>query len=195
MNNLKEKIVSLLEECELIRKKFLKTGVDSIIDSVGIIINCFNEGGKLLLFGNGGSAADAQHLAAEFVNRFLKEREALPAIALTTDTSILTCISNDRDYESIFKRQIEALGKPGDIAFGITTSGKSPNVISALSVAKKRGLSTIALIGDNKEEIDAHSDIIISVPTSDTPRIQEMHITIGHIICHLVEEEFCKENA
>lgn len=190
MDKQKEIIVSLFNECELIKKKFLNTGINSLQDTVNMIIDCFKKGGKLLFFGNGGSAADAQHLAAEFVNRFLIEREALPAIALTTDTSILTCISNDRDYKSVFSRQIEALGKPGDIAFGITTSGKSPNVIYALGIAKKKGLSTIALIGEMKEEIKQYSDIIISVPSCDTPRIQEMHITIGHIICYLVEKNF-----
>ncbi|MGA1867149.1 MAG: SIS domain-containing protein [bacterium] len=194
MNEKKEKIASLLEESISVKRKLLESGIEPVCRAVEIIVDSLKAGGKVLLFGNGGSAADAQHLAAEFVNRFLIERKALPAIAITTDSSILTCIGNDRDYNEIFSRQIEALGTPGDVAFGITTSGRSPNVIHALERAKEKGLSTISLIGENMGSIEHCSDVVIKVPSSHTPRIQEAHITIGHIICHLAEEELFKPN-
>ena len=143
--------------------------------------------GKNSFFGNGGSAADAQHLAAEFVNRFQKERRSLPAIALTTDTSILTSIANDYDYSLVFVKQIEALGQSGDTAWSISTSGMSPNVYLGLKKAKQKGLKTVALTGGDGGKIVKMADISIIVPSFKTPRIQEIHITIGHIVCELVE--------
>lgn len=144
---------------------------------------------KLFLFGNGGSAADAQHIAAEFTNRYSIDREPLPAIALTTDTSTITAISNDFGYGEIFEKQIKALAQPGDIALGISTSGTSGNVITALYTAKVLNMKTILLTGDIKNDLPG-LDAIIKVPSPSTPRIQEMHILIGHIICMLIDEEY-----
>jgi len=148
------------------------------------------DGKKLLLFGNGGSAADAQHIAAELTGRYKSERKGLPAIALTTDTSALTAIGNDYGYKEVFKRQIEALANKGDIVIGISTSGNSKNVIKALKKAKKKGCKTIGLSGKDGGEMNEVCDINIVVPSNDTPRIQEMHILIGHIICQSVDNEW-----
>ena len=145
-------------------------------------------GGQLLLCGNGGSAADAQHLATELVSRFYKERKALNAEALTVNTSALTAIANDYDYSRVFARQIEAKGKKGDVLLGITTSGSSENIIEAFRTAKKQKMTTIAFVGNKSEKIKDVADIIISVPSTDTPRIQEIHIMIGHIVCECVEK-------
>jgi D-sedoheptulose 7-phosphate isomerase len=144
-------------------------------------------GGKLLVFGNGGSAADAQHLSAELVGRFQKERAAMPAIALTTDTSILTSIANDYSYKQVFARQMEALGQKGDVAFGITTSGESPNVLAALQVAKAKGLKTIALTGRDGGRVGAAADIHVNVPDQNTARVQEVHRTLLHVMCEVIE--------
>jgi D-sedoheptulose 7-phosphate isomerase len=143
-------------------------------------------GGTLYFCGNGGSAADAQHIAAEFMNRFLIERPPLPAIALTTDTSILTSISNDYAFDEVFSKQVKALGKKGDIAFGISTSGNSVNVAKAFRAAKKMGMVTIALTGEGGK-IASNADIALAIPSKSTPRIQEAHITIGHILCDLTD--------
>lgn len=145
-------------------------------------------GGKVLIFGNGGSAADSQHIAAELVGRFSKERRALPAIALTVNTSNLTAISNDYSYEDVFARQVEALGRPGDVAVGISTSGNSPNVVKALERAKAIGLSTEAWTGQRGGKCAQMAGIAFKAPSNDTPRIQELHITVGHVVCDLVEQ-------
>ncbi len=145
---------------------------------------------KIILFGNGGSAADAQHIAAELVGRFKKERRALPAIALTTDTSALTAIGNDYGFEDIFSRQIEALAEQGDVAVGISTSGNSANVIKALEVAKESGCKSVGLIGRDGGKMAGVCDASVIVPSNDTARIQEMHIMIGHIICAAIDEAF-----
>jgi D-sedoheptulose 7-phosphate isomerase len=147
----------------------------------------FQEGHTVLLFGNGGSAADAQHLAAEFVNRFQVERPPLAAIALTTDTSILTAVGNDYDFQEVFVKQIQALGKKGDVAWGISTSGNSANVVRGLEAARKQGLQTLALTGRDGGAMAGLADIGLIVPSYETPRIQEVHITIGHILCDLVD--------
>ena len=156
-----------------------------------LVANAMQKGGKWLLFGNGGSAADAQHLAAELVGRLYKlERRGLPAIALTTDSSALTCVGNDYGYENIFERQIEALAKKGDIAFGISTSGNSPNVIKALKLAKKMGCVTIALTGNGGALAKKGAvDLCLSVPAPQTSHVQESHIAIGHVICFIVEQQ------
>ncbi len=151
------------------------------------IAEAFRAGRKLLLFGNGGSAADAQHLAAEFVGRFSSERAALAAIALSTDTSILTAISNDYGYEKVFSRQVEALGQHGDVAFAITTSGSSPNVVEAVKKAKEMGLTTVGLLGRDGGALAELVDCPLIVEGKKTARIQEVHILIGHSICQLVE--------
>ncbi len=160
-----------------------------ILEVVQVLVKAFREGHKLLIFGNGGSAADAQHFAAELVNRFTIDRSPLPALALTTDTSILTAVGNDYSFEDIFAKQIKALGQPGDIALGISTSGRSPNVLKALEVARERGLYTIGLSGGNGGAMKDYCDLLLCVPSSQTPRIQEGHLLFIHLVCALVEEE------
>jgi D-sedoheptulose 7-phosphate isomerase len=145
-------------------------------------------GKKLLVFGNGGSAADAQHLSAELVGRFQKQRAAMPAIALTTDSSILTSVANDYSFKQVFARQLEALGQPGDVALGISTSGESPNVLAALQVAREKGLKTIALTGRDGGSVGAAADIHVNVPDQSTARVQEVHRTILHVMCEVIEE-------
>lgn len=146
-----------------------------------------SNGGKLLIMGNGGSAADAQHLAAELVGRFLRERAGLPAIALTTDTSILTAVGNDYGFDHVFSRQVEALARPGDAVLGISTSGNSPNVLAALQAARQRGCRTLALLGRDGGEIAAEVDLPLIVPAWETPHIQEAHLTIIHLLCALLD--------
>lgn len=153
-----------------------------------LIILAYKGGGKVLFCGNGGSAADAQHLAAELVGRFKRERKALPAMALHANTSALTAIANDYDYSDVFVRQIEAFGKPGDVLVGLSTSGKSANVLKALDYAKKNGLKTIGFTGRKADTMSSLCDVLLSVPSEDTPRIQEVHMLWGHIICGLVED-------
>jgi len=153
-----------------------------------LIVKAMRQGRKLLLFGNGGSAADAQHLAAEFVGRFAIERAALPAFALSVNTSCLTAIGNDYGFDQVFARQIEAFGKSGDVAVGISTSGNSANVLLGLAKAKEIGLTTIALTGDSEGKMKNDADYCVCVPSSETPRIQECHILIGHVIAELVEK-------
>ncbi|MDA8412578.1 MAG: D-sedoheptulose 7-phosphate isomerase [Desulfobacteraceae bacterium] len=158
-----------------------------IAEMSNLIAAALGNGNKLLVMGNGGSAADSQHFVAEIVGRFKLERKALPAVALSTDTSILTAIGNDYGFEAIFSRQVEALAAPGDIVVGISTSGNSPNVLKALKVARERGCLTIGLLGKDGGSIRPACDLSLVVPTTDTPRIQEGHITIIHIVCDLVE--------
>ena len=161
--------------------------IQSILVVSELCINAFNNGNKVILAGNGGSAADAQHIAAEFVSRFEFDRPGLASVALTTDTSMLTAIGNDYGFEKIFERQLEANGKSGDIFIGISTSGNSKNILKAFERAKDLGITTVGLCG-NKGEILKISDHILSVPSEQTPRIQESHILIGHIICGIVEK-------
>ena len=171
------------------KEAFARESSDQIVDLANQITETFNDGGKLLIFGNGGSAADAQHMAAEFVNRFLINRRPLPALALTTDTSVLTSISNDFSYDLIFVKQIQALGKPEDLALGITTSGTSPNVVKAIATARDMGLKTAALTGGNavSGELAGNCDLILNVPSDSTPHIQETHLWVEHILCEMVE--------
>ena len=156
-----------------------------------MIAGCIRDGGAVLVFGNGGSAADAQHISAELVGRFAMERKGLRAIALTTDTSVMTSLTNDYGYEDIFSRQIEALGRPGDIALAISTSGNSPNVLRAIDTARRIGLRVIGLSGKDGGEMRGRCDHLIIVPSNDTPHIQEGHTLVYHIICGLVEKEVC----
>jgi D-sedoheptulose 7-phosphate isomerase len=158
-----------------------------VLDAAAAIIVSMRTGGKLLLFGNGGSAADAQHVAAEFVGRFQRERAAMAAIALTTDTSILTAIGNDYAFERVFARQIEALGRKGDVALGISTSGASPNVVAALDAARSLRLQTIAVTGGDGGAVGRAAAIHVNVPSASTARVQEVHRTLLHVICDLVE--------
>ncbi|RII27309.1 MAG: phosphoheptose isomerase [Geobacter sp.] len=155
--------------------------------AVDLVVTALAGGNKLLVMGNGGSAGDAQHLAAEIVGRFKLERRALPAIALTTDTSILTAIGNDYGFEQVFRRQVEALAAPGDVVVGISTSGNSPNVLAALTLAREMGCRTVGLLGRDGGTIGPAVDLELTVPSQDTPRIQEGHITMIHILCDLVE--------
>ena len=170
--------------------KSLHNLTSEVVTSAQLCIDSLNNGGKILLFGNGGSAADAQHIAAELVGRYKTNRKGLSAIALTTDTSSLTAIGNDFGYKYVFNRQVEALAKKGDVAIGISTSGKSDNVISALKLASKLNCNTIGFSGQDGGEMNKICDINILSPSMDTPRIQEMHILIGHSICHLIDQEF-----
>ena len=146
-------------------------------------------GGKLLLCGNGGSAADAQHVAAEFVGRYRKNRIPLPALALTTDTSILTAVGNDFDFADVFARQVEALARPGDLVVGISTSGKSPNVLKAVETARRRGVATLAFTRAGGEPLVSLADLAFAAPSTDTPRVQEAHLLAWHIVCDLLEAE------
>lgn len=158
-----------------------------ITEMAGLLRDTFRNGGKLLVMGNGGSAADAQHFAAEMVGRFKLERKALPAVAFSTDTSILTAIGNDYGFDKVFRRQVEALAVEGDVVVGISTSGNSPNVLTALELARERGCRTIGLLGKDGGTIKAACDLALIVPSHDTPRVQEGHIAIIHIVCDLVE--------
>ena len=159
----------------------------TIEQACSIALRTLQSGNRLFFIGNGGSAADAQHLAAELVGRFRKERNALPAIALTTDTSILTAVANDYGFEHIFDRQIKALAKPGDLLIAISTSGNSPNVLQALQTARTTHLQTIGLSGKDGGKMKDHCDVCLVIPSDDTARIQEMHILIGHILCSYIE--------
>jgi D-sedoheptulose 7-phosphate isomerase len=163
---------------------------DAVANAGQLCIDCLSHGGKILIFGNGGSAADAQHIAAELVGRYKTDRKGLFAIALTTNTSNITAIGNDFSYTDIFTRQIEALANKGDVAIGISTSGKSLNVISALKMASKLKCITIGFSGKDGGEMNEICNINIVAPSEDTPRIQEIHIIIGHTICHLIDQEF-----
>jgi D-sedoheptulose 7-phosphate isomerase len=163
-------------------------GFGLILEMAEMLSVAFQGGRRLFLFGNGGSAADAQHLAAEFVNRFQLERRPLPAIALTVDTSILTSISNDYRFEEIFTKQLQALGQAGDVALGISTSGHSPNVLQALKWARENGLHTFGWAGMEETEMDGYCDLLLHIPSRVTARIQECHITFGHVLCLLVDE-------
>jgi D-sedoheptulose 7-phosphate isomerase len=180
-------ILKRFKESSEVKTRFLKENLPKLLEAVKLISYTFELGNKLFFFGNGGSAADAQHLAAEFVNRYVIDRPPLPAIALTTDTSILTSVSNDFAFNEIFSKQLRALGKEGDVAFGISTSGNSSNVMKAFEVAKEMGMRTVALTGNDGGSLSKIADLSLIVPSSSTPRIQEAHILIGHILCEMVE--------
>jgi len=186
-------IKSGLEESAQVKLAMAKNMLGEIERMVTFVLAAINRGGKVVVFGNGGSAADAQHLVGELVGRFKLERPALPAIALSTNTSILTAIANDYGYDVVFSRQIEALVTEKDVVIGISTSGRSPNVIEAIKAAKKKGAKTIVLTGGkggpSRGRMAEEADLVLAVPSDSTPRIQESHITIGHIVCELVEKE------
>jgi D-sedoheptulose 7-phosphate isomerase len=189
---LKESVARALKEGAELRTRMAESMAAEIATAATAIAEAFKAGRKLLLFGNGGSAADAQHIAAEFMNRFLIERPPLPAIALTTDTSVLTSIANDYAFDEIFSKQLKALGKKGDVALGITTSGSSGNVLKALRAAKKLGMTTIALTGEGGKAASL-ADIALQIPSRSTPRIQEAHIAVGHILCDLTDTILFKD--
>jgi D-sedoheptulose 7-phosphate isomerase len=184
---LKHRVQEAFSQVMQVMSRFMEEQTDMLAAAARMLATAFREGNKVLIFGNGGSAADAQHLAAEFVNRFQVERPPLAAIALTTDTSILTAVGNDYDFQEVFVKQIQALGKEGDVAWGISTSGTSPNVVKGLERARQLGLHTLAVTGRDGGTMAGLADIAIIVRSQETPRIQEVQITIGHILCDLVD--------
>lgn len=185
---MKERIAKDIRDGIAVKELILKEQLPLIEQAANELIRCIHLGKKVLFFGNGGSASDSQHIAAEFVGRYEKERRALAAIALTTDTSILTAIGNDYGFDKIFVRQIEALGQKGDIAFALSTSGNSKNVILAVQKAKELGLYTIGFMGRDGGQMKSLVDLAIVIPSQKTARIQESHIMIGHILCERVDE-------
>ena len=188
MNSINDEIIKTITECSnlILNSRNLS---EKIEESINKIIKCFSTGNKIIIFGNGGSAADAQHIVAEFIGRFQKERKSLPAIALTTDSSIITSLANDYSYDIVFSRQCESLVSKGDIVIGISTSGKSKNVEEGIKTAKNKGAITIGLLGGDGGTIKNIVDISIVVPSTNTARIQEVHRVIYHIICDVVEKE------
>ena len=189
LQNFEEKIRAMAADGLDAKRRFFERSGRDLARAARMIIESMRAGGKLLIFGNGGSAADAQHVAAELAFKMGREREALPALALTTDTSLLTAIGNDRSFDFIFARQIQALGRKGDIALAISTSGNSPNVIEAVMQARAMRIGTIGLLGSGGGGVAALVDLALIVPHNDTPRIQEVHIAASHIICQLIEDE------
>lgn len=187
MQDAQERIAALFAEHQRTAEAFLAQERDALEAALQVLVKAFREGRRAFFFGNGGSAADAQHLAAEFVNRFLRERPALPALALTTDTSVLTSVANDRAFEQVFSRQLEALAAPEDVAVALSTSGTSPNVVQGVETARKLGLRTIVFTGAGGTDLARRADVALVVPSQATPRIQEVHLLAGHVLCDLVE--------
>lgn len=185
---MKEKILKAFRESISVKQQFINDNLEAVLEVSEVLAETFNKGGKVILFGNGGSATDASHIAAEFVNRLRRDRPALPAIALGTDTAVLTSIANDYDFSEVFARQVKALAHEGDIVIAISTSGNSPNVIKAVELAKKKRLKTIAFTGAKGSKLASKADYVFAVPSESTPRIQETHITLGHVLCQMVEE-------
>ena len=196
-NDFEQKITDLIEASIAAKQSLLRNAelLSTVAQVSRTLLRAFKDGNKALLFGNGGSAADAQHIAAEFVGRFAFERPALPALALSVNSSCVTAVGNDYGFDRVFSRQLEALGHTGDVAIGISTSGSSPNVLSALSTARKMKLRTVALTGHSGSNLRNCVDYCICVPAKETPRIQECHILIGHIISELVEREMFDEKS
>jgi len=188
-------IKNIISESITLKQSLLQNNVlvDTIQQVTNRVIECFSKGNRVWFCGNGGSAADAQHLAAEFSGRFYKDRKALPSEALHCNTSYLTAVANDYGYELIYERLIEGVGQKGDLLFGISTSGNSMNIINAFKKAKEIGITTVGMTGMNESKMTSLSNFIINVPSNITPRIQEMHILVGHIICELTEKELFKD--
>ncbi len=186
---MKNEIESALNESISIKTELLSSSVESIIQIANILVEAFRTGHSLYLMGNGGSAADAQHIAGELVGRFKKNRKPLPALALTTDTSVLTAIANDFGYDHCFERQVDAFVRDGDVVIGLSTSGNSLSIIDAGLVAKKKGARTIAFTGQGGGKLKDNVDVCLEIPSKDTARIQECHITVGHILCSIIEKE------
>jgi D-sedoheptulose 7-phosphate isomerase len=194
MSSREKAVEEMLREVARLHEQAARESAGAVVAAVDVLTTAFDGGGKVLIFGNGGSAADAQHLACELVGRFLRDRRALPAVALTTDTSTLTAVANDYGFDRVFVRQIEALGRPGDVAVGISTSGSSGNVLAGLQFAKSRGLRTIAFTGGHGGPIGSAADVHVNVAHSVTPRIQEVHRTLIHAVCDLVESRLDTTN-
>jgi len=182
----------IFRESAIVKEEALKKNLPQMEKAVAAMVAALKGGKKIIFFGNGGSAADSQHWAAEFIGRFQKERESLSAIALTTDTSALTALGNDYGFESVFARQLEGLGRKGDVAVAISTSGNSPNVLAAVKQAKKMGIQTIAFTGSGGGKLSEMCDIPLTVPSQSTARIQESHLCMAHAIIQLVEENFVR---
>jgi D-sedoheptulose 7-phosphate isomerase len=193
MKNSKSLIEHFVSESIRVKKEFFETHASLVAETATRMAAGLRDGRKVLLFGNGGSAADAQHIAAEFVGRFIPDRIPLPAISLATDTSALTALGNDYGYNAVFSRQVQALGNPGDIAIGISTSGNSPSVVEALEVARRKNLFTIGFTGEGGGKMLGKADVLFCVPTKMTPRVQETHITLGHVLCELIDRELFPE--
>ena len=192
---MKELIRQAFEESVRAKQTFLRDGIDHLVCAVEAIVTAFGNRNKLLIFGNGGSAADAQHIAAEFVNRYRIERPPLPAIALTTDSSALTSIANDYDYAEVFAKQVRALGRQGDVALAISTSGNAENVLRAVQVCRRLGIVTIGLTGGEGGKLGAVVDHLLCVSaTTTTASVQETHILIGHVICELIDRQLFPES-
>ncbi|MFA5338771.1 MAG: D-sedoheptulose 7-phosphate isomerase [Candidatus Omnitrophota bacterium] len=185
---MKKKIEGILEESISVKKDLITSQAGAIEKAADAVIKSLKSGGKVIIFGNGGSAADSQHMAAELVGKFLKERKGVPAIALTTNTSIITAIANDYSYDEVFSRQLDAIAGNNDVAIGISTSGNAKNVIRAVELANKKGMVTVALTGRDGGGLAKIAKIPIIVPSGSTPRIQEAHVMVVHILCQLVEE-------
>ena len=185
----KAEVEQRFRESGEVKNQFAQTYADSIVNVAGLIVSSIHAEGKILLFGNGGSATDASHIAAEFVGRYDRDRVPLPALALSTDMATITCIANDYEYADIFARQISGLGRKGDIAIAISTSGNSLNVLKAVEVARNLGLTTVAWTGKGGGKLASLVDYSFVVPSNVTARIQECHITLGHVLCELVEEK------
>jgi len=195
-SSVESEIRELFETSARVKQTFLDENVAALGRAVGIVADALGKGRKLLLFGNGGSAADAQHIAAELVGRFMTERRALPAIALTTDTSALTAIANDYGYDQVFARQVQALGAAGDVALAISTSGRSPNVLRAVEACRERKVTTIGLTGGDGGKLAGMVDVCLRVSASTlSARIQETHILVGHVLCELVDRRLLGASA
>jgi len=190
---MRERIKDILLESIQVKEEILRNQVDSILQIAVLMIDCLKKDGKVIVFGNGGSASDSQHIAAELVGRFKKDRSALAGIALTANTSIITSLANDYGYDVVFSRQVEALGKKNDVVLGISTSGKAKSVALGIKQAKKMGIKTVALSGGDGGDIIKLADVSLVVPSKITARIQEAHITIAHILCEMIEQELCQE--
>ncbi len=186
--HMEEQVQNALKESIRVKEDFVRESASIFVQVAGRIAEALTNDRKLLLCGNGGSAADAQHIAAEFVNRFVLERPPLPAVALTTDTSILTSIGNDYSFDEIFSKQVKAIGQEGDVLLGISTSGRSPNVVQAVRVGREQGMYTVALTGGDGGPLRDAADISLVVKSKSTARVQETHIFAGHMICQLVDE-------
>ncbi len=187
---MKEIIQTIFQESIRVKEETLKANLEGIVNAVKLMIQALQNNKKIIFFGNGGSAADSQHIAAEFIGRFQRERRSLEAIALTTDTSILTALGNDYGFDQVFARQLEGVGHPGDVAVAISTSGNSPNVLAAVQKARQIGMTCISLTGCEGGKLAGLCDINLIVPSRKTARIQESHICIAHTICELVESHF-----
>jgi len=187
---MRDKITDIIMDSIQVKEQIMRDDITKIVEISESVIQCLKKNGKVILFGNGGSASDSQHIAAELIGRFKRDRNSLAAVALTTNTAILTSLANDYGYEVVFSKQLEGLGQKDDVVIGISTSGKAKNVAQGIKQAKKMGIKTIALTGGDGGDLVKLADITLVVPSSITARIQEAHIMIGHIVCEIVEEAF-----